>query len=64
MESKHMSDIEKMKKAVEFNGYDYEIFDPGSHCSYIALSVVGLNSGHRLAYFEFNKEDGSFRLEE
>ena len=64
MESKHISDFEKMKKAVEFNGYDYKIFDPGNHCSYITLEVVGFKSGHRLACFEFNKEDGSFRLEE
>jgi hypothetical protein len=55
-----MTDLEKMKKAVIFNGYKYEIFEKW-HC--ISLEIVGFNSGRRLACFEFNK-DGSFRLEE
>lgn len=55
-----MTDLEKMKKAVIFNGYKYEIYE---HENYIALEIVGFNSGHRLAYFEFNN-DGSFKLEE
>lgn len=59
-----MTDLEKMKKAIEFNGYRWEIIDYGRHCEYIVLEIVGYKSGHRLACFAFNKADGSFRLEE
>ena len=55
-----MTDLEKMKKAVIFNGYKYEVHE---HGKYMALEIIGFNSGHRLAYFEFNN-DGSFRLED
>ena len=54
-----MTDLEKMKKAVIFNGYKYEVHE---HGKYMALEIIGFNSDHRLAYFEFNN-DGSFRLE-
>ena len=54
-----MTDLEKMKRAIMFNGYKYNIYDHGNR---LALEIIGFNSGHRLAYFEFNN-DGSFRLE-
>ena len=38
----------------------YEVYE---HGKYMALEIIGFNSGHRLAYFEFNN-DGSFRLED
>lgn len=57
-----MTDLDKMKKSVDWMGYKYNIFDNG--LDFITLEVVGFNSGHRLACFEFNKADGSFRFED
>lgn len=57
-----MTDLEKMKKSVDWMGYKYNIFD--NRMDYITLEVIGFNSGNRLACFEFNKVDGSFRFED
>ena len=49
-----------MKKAITFNGYKYEILEKWN-C--IQLEIVGFNNGHRLACFEFNKDDESLKFD-
>lgn len=54
-----MTDLEKMIKAISYNGYRHMINEMSD---FIILEIIGFNSGRRLARFEFTK-DGNFILE-
>lgn len=54
-----MTDLEKMIKAISYNGYRHTINEMNS---FIILDIVGFSNGRRLARFEFTK-DGKFILE-
>lgn len=51
-----MTDLEKMKQAVEYNGYKYNINKIHEHIGIIYLEIVGYSDGRRLALFEFDIE--------
>lgn len=56
-----MTDLEKMKQAVEYNGYKYEISTMYDYLDIIYLDIIGYSNGKRLARFEFDI-DGNFKL--
>ena len=56
-----MTDLEKMKKAIEYNGYKYNVNNVYECIGVIILEVVGYSSGKRLAEFQFD-EKGNFIL--
>ena len=56
-----MTDLEKMKIAIEYNGYKYNIINTYENIGVVILEVVGYSSGKRLAEFQFD-EKGNFIL--
>jgi hypothetical protein len=56
-----MTDLEKMKQVVEYNGYKYKINKMYEHIGLIYLEIIGYSNGKRLALFEFDIE-GNFKL--
>lgn len=58
---KIMTDLEKMKQAVEYNGYKYEINIMYDYLDIIYLDIIGYGNNKRLARFEFDT-NGNFKL--